>query len=110
MSGRRVHSGSGRTYHVVFNPPKVEGKHDVTGKIWDPCRRRRDHSASVWMSTISRPRPLIGFYGKEAEAGNTRYVKIDGTQPVDLVSQQLAAILGCHSGPAGRSRSPAGYE
>lgn len=57
MSGRRVHSGSGRTYHVVFNPPKVEGKDDVTGEdlVIRPTTKR-PQCASVWMSTISRPR------------------------------------------------------
>lgn len=95
MSGRRVHSGSGRTYHVVFNPPKVEGKDDVTGE--DLVIRADDEETTVRKRLDvyhQQTAPLIGFYGKEAEAGNTRYVKIDGTQPVDLVSQQLAAILG----------------
>ena len=95
MSGRRVHSGSGRTYHVVFNPPKVEGKDDVTGE--DLVIRADDEETTVRKRLDvyhQQTAPLIGFYGKEAEAGNTRYVKIDGTQPVDQVSQQLAAILG----------------
>ena len=95
MSGRRVHSGSGRTYHVVFNPPKVEGKDDVTG---EDLVIRADAEETTVRKRLDvyhqQTAPLIGFYGKEAEAGNTRYVKIDGTQPVDLVSQQLAAILG----------------
>jgi adenylate kinase len=95
MSGRRVHSGSGRTYHVVFNPPKVEGKDDVTGE--DLVIRADDEETTVRKRLDvyhQQTAPLIGFYGKEAEAGNTRYVKIDGTQPVDQVSKQLAAILG----------------
>ena len=95
MSGRRVHSGSGRTYHVVFNPPKVEGKDDVTGE--DLVIRADDEETTVRKRLDvyhQQTAPLIGFYGKEAEAGNTRYVKIDGTQPVDQVSQQLATILG----------------
>ncbi|MGN4976047.1 adenylate kinase [Aeromonas sp. 95A] len=95
MSGRRVHSGSGRTYHVVFNPPKVEGKDDVTGE--DLVIRADDEETTVRKRLDvyhQQTAPLIGFYGKEAEAGHTRYVKIDGTQPVDLVSKQLATILG----------------
>jgi adenylate kinase len=95
MSGRRVHSGSGRTYHVVFNPPKVEGKDDVTGE--DLVIRADDEETTVRKRLDvyhQQTAPLIGFYGKEADAGNTRYVKIDGTQPVDLVSKQLATILG----------------
>ena len=95
MSGRRVHPGSGRVYHVVFNPPKVEGKDDVTGE--DLVIRADDEETTVRKRLDvyhQQTAPLIGFYGKEAEAGNTRYVKIDGTQPVDQVSQQLATILG----------------
>ena len=95
MSGRRVHSGSGRTYHVVFNPPKVEGKDDVTGE--DLVIRADDEETTVRKRLDvyhQQTAPLIGFYGKEAETGNTRYVKIDGTQPVDQVSKQLASILG----------------
>ncbi len=86
-----MHTGSGRTYHVVFNPPKVEGKDDVTGE--DLVIRADDEETTVRKRLDvyhQQTAPLIGFYGKEAEAGNTRYVKIDGTQPVDQVSQQLA--------------------
>ena len=95
MSGRRVHPGSGRVYHVVFNPPKETGKDDVTGE--DLVIRADDEETTVRKRLDvyhQQTAPLIGFYGKEAEAGNTRYVKIDGTQPVDQVSKQLASILG----------------
>ena len=65
MSGRRVHLASGRTYHVVFNPPKVEGKDDVTGE--DLIQRDDDQEATV-MARLKvyhdQTEPLIDFYGK----------------------------------------------
>ena len=95
MSGRRVHPGSGRVYHVVFNPPKVEGKDDVSGEdlviraddVETTVRKRLDiyHQQTV---------PLVGYYKAEAAAGRTRYERLDGTQAVEAVSQQLATLLG----------------
>jgi adenylate kinase len=57
MAGRRAHLASGRTYHVKFNPPKVEGKDDVTGEpIWySVTTTRKKPSRSVWTSIIPRP-------------------------------------------------------
>ena len=95
MSGRRVHPGSGRVYHVVFNPPKVEGKDDVTGE--DLVIRADDEEATVRKRLDiyhQQTEPLVGYYKAEAAAGRTRYERLDGTQAVDAVSQQLAALLG----------------
>ena len=87
MSGRRVHQPSGRTYHVVYNPPKVEGKDDVTG---DKAETVLERLAIYHKQT----EPLIAYYTAEAEAGNTRYERLDGTKPVEEVSAELAKILG----------------
>ena len=95
MSGRRVHPGSGRVYHVVFNPPKVEGKEDVTGE--DLVIRADDEETTVRKRLDiyhQQTEPLVGYYKAEAAAGRTRYERLDGTQAVDAVSQQLAALLG----------------
>mgnify|MGYP000269923702 CR=1 FL=1 len=95
MSGRRVHAGSGRVYHVVFNPPKVEGKDDVTGE--DLSVRPDDEETTVRKRLDiyhQQTEPLVGYYKNEAEQGNTKYSKIDGTQQVAEVSKQLAALLG----------------
>ncbi len=95
MSGRRVHSGSGRVYHVVFNPPKEEGKDDVTGEA---LSIRPDDEETTVRKRLDiyhqQTEPLVGYYKKEAELGNPRYSKIDGTQPVAEISQQLAVLLG----------------
>ena len=95
MSGRRVHAGSGRVYHVVFNPPKEEGKDDVTGEALSI--RANDEETTVRKRLDiyhQQTEPLVGYYKKEAELGNTRYSKIDGTQQVAEISKQLAVLLG----------------
>ncbi|HBF49014.1 MAG TPA: adenylate kinase, partial [Shewanella frigidimarina] len=94
MSGRRVHSGSGRVYHVVFNPPKVEGKDDVTGE--DLSIRPDDEESTVRKRLgiyHEQTKPLVDYYGKVAAEGRTQYNKFDGTQSVTKVSEQLASVL-----------------
>ncbi|WP_455483461.1 adenylate kinase [Haemophilus parahaemolyticus] len=95
MSGRRVHQPSGRTYHVVYNPPKVEGKDDVTG---EDLIIRPDDKAETVLERLAiyhkQTKPLIAYYTAEAEAGNTRYERLDGTKSVEEVSAELAKILG----------------
>ncbi|MGL5781108.1 MAG: adenylate kinase, partial [Plesiomonas shigelloides] len=72
MSGRRVHPASGRVYHVVYNPPKVEGKDDVTGE--DLIIRADDEAETVRKRLAiyhEQTEPLVAYYTKEADAGNT---------------------------------------
>ena len=95
MSGRRVHPGSGRVYHLVCNPPKVEGKDDVTGE--DLAIRPDDVEETVRKRLAiyhEQTKPLVDFYRKDAGEGLSKYYKLDGTQSVDAVSKELAAILG----------------
>ncbi|MEJ2592834.1 MAG: adenylate kinase [Candidatus Thiodiazotropha sp.] len=94
MSGRRVHLASGRTYHVVFNPPKVAGKDDETGE--DLIQRDDDKEETVKARLKvyhDQTEPLIGFYSKEAEQGRCKYVKIEGVGSVDDIRQQIFAGL-----------------
>jgi len=90
MSGRRVHLASGRTYHVVFNPPKEEGKDDETG---EPLIQRDDDQEETVKARLKvyhdQTEPLISFYGKEADAGNCKYVKIDGVGGVEDIRNQI---------------------
>lgn len=95
MAGRRVHSGSGRVYHVVYNPPKVEGKDDETGE--DLSIRPDDEEATVRKRLgiyHEQTKPLVDYYQAEANNGNCKYLTIDGTQPVEEVSAKLASELG----------------
>jgi adenylate kinase len=95
MSGRRVHPGSGRVYHLVYNPPKVEGKDDVTGE--DLMIRDDDKEETVRKRLgvyHEQTQPLVAYYKAEADAGNTSFTTIEGTQPVEDISAKLATILG----------------
>ena len=90
MSGRRVHVASGRTYHVVFNPPKVEGKDDETGE--DLIQRDDDQEETVKARLKvyhDQTEPLIDFYTREADGGNCKYVKIDGVGGVNDIKSQI---------------------
>lgn len=94
MSGRRVHPGSGRTYHVVFNPPKVEGQDDVTGE--ELVIRPDDEEATVRKRLDiyhEQTKPLVDYYGKMAAEGNTKYSKFDGTQSVADVTAAVVEAL-----------------
>lgn len=90
MGGRRVHAGSGRVYHIVYNPPKVEGKDDETGD--DLSIRPDDEEATVRKRLgiyHEQTKPLVEYYQAEAGAGACAYLTIDGTQAVEEVSSLL---------------------
>jgi len=95
MSGRRVHLASGRTYHIVFNPPAEEGKDDVTG---EPLIQRDDDQEETVKERLKvyhdQTEPLIDFYSKEAESGNCKYVKINGIGSVEDIRDQIFNGLG----------------
>ena len=97
MSGRRVHLASGRTYHVKFNPPRVEGKDDVTGE--DLIQRADDAEATVKNRLAvyqNQTRPLVEYYSAWAargEADAPRYRKISGTGSVDDITVRALAAL-----------------
>ncbi len=94
MAGRRVHSGSGRVYHLVYNPPKVEGKDDVTG---DDLSIRPDDEESTVRKRLAiyheQTKPLVEFYQTEAKSGNCQYLTVDGTQAVEAVNALLSEKL-----------------
>jgi adenylate kinase len=95
MSGRRVHLGSGRTYHVIYNPPTAEGKDDVTGE--DLIQRDDDQEETVKARLKvyhDQTEPLITFYNKEADAGYCRYIKVDGVGGVNEIRDQIFQALG----------------
>ncbi|MDX1294815.1 MAG: adenylate kinase [Sulfurimonadaceae bacterium] len=95
MSGRRAHLASGRTYHIVYNPPKVEGKDDETG---EDLVQRDDDKEEVVLDRLrvyhEQTAPLIGYYSKEAESNAAlKYIRIDGTQPIDAVEKAIISEL-----------------
>ena len=97
MSGRRVHLASGRTYHVVFNPPKVEGKDDETGE--DLIQRDDDQEETVRKRLDvyhAQTAPLIGYYSAWAASGEAkapRYIKVNGIGKVEGVRDEIFAAL-----------------
>jgi adenylate kinase len=96
MSGRRVHLASGRTYHVVFNPPQVEGKDDATG---EPLIQRDDDKEETVRKRLQvyhdQTEPLIGYYTSWAESdpGAPRFVKVHGIGTVEEIRDRILAAL-----------------
>ena len=97
MSGRRSHPASGRTYHVKFNPPKVEGQDDVTG---EPLIQRDDDKEETVKKRLdiyhAQTEPLVQYYGnwgKSGEAGAPKYFKIAGVGSVDGIRDNCFAAL-----------------
>ena len=98
MSGRRAHVASGRTYHVKFNPPKVEGKDDVTG---EDLIQRADDAEDTVKNRLSvyknQTRPLVDYYTNWAASGDAdapRYRRISGSGSVEDITQRALAALG----------------
>lgn len=94
MSGRRVHPASGRTYHVVFNPPKQEGLDDETG---DPLMQRDDDCEDIVRKRLNvhheQTSPLVNFYREKANRGELRFSTIDGIGSVEAITSRLLEAL-----------------
>ncbi len=97
MSGRRVHLASGRTYHVVFNPPKTEGKDDVTG---EPLIQRDDDKEETVRKRLdvyhAQTEPLVNYYKTWAESGQPgapKHIRIEGVGKVEQIRDQIFAEL-----------------
>ena len=96
MSGRRAHLASGRTYHVEFNPPKVEGKDDVTGE--DLVQRDDDKEETVKKRLDvyhEQTSPLIKYYTEQSKqnGSKTKYVSVNGMQDVNDVMKDILSQL-----------------
>ncbi len=97
MSGRWVHPGSGRTYHVRFNPPKVAGKDDATGE--DLIQRDDDREETVRKRLSvyrTQTRPLVEYYSGWAARGDPRapkYRRISGVGSVEEIRNRTLAAL-----------------
>ena len=92
MSGRRVHPGSGRNYHVDFNPPKSEGVDDDTG---EPLIQREDDKPETVLKRLKvyheQTKPLSDFYTKQAEDTDLIYINVDGSKSVDEVFRSISS-------------------
>ena len=97
MSGRRVHLASGRTYHVIFNPPQITGKDDETG---EDLVQREDDQEKVVRERLKvyhqQTKPLIRYYSEWAASGDTaapRHCKINGIGSVENIREQIFTAL-----------------
>ena len=97
MSGRRSHPGSGRVYHIKFNPPKVENIDDVTGEA---LIQRDDDKAETVQNRLavyhSQTEVLLGYYNKWAQSGlpgAPKYRRISGVGPVEQIRDAAFAAL-----------------
>jgi adenylate kinase len=101
MSGRRVHPASGRTYHVTFNPPKVEGKDDVTGEALIQRDDDKEETVRKRLQVYDdQTRPLVDYYSTWATQSNTSdkvnapaYRKVSGSGNVDDITASIFAEL-----------------
>ncbi len=97
MSGRRVHLSSGRSYHLEFNPPKVEGKDDVTGE--ELVQRPDDVEDTVIKRLVvyhDQTQPLVEYYNAWATSGDAhapKCIKIPGVGGVEKIRDQIFAAL-----------------
>ena len=94
LSGRRVHPGSGRVYHLLYNPPKVEGVDDETGEPL--VQRDDDHEETVRRRLDvyqSQTSPLINFYQDMSGDDAPKYHRVPGVGSVDEIKQQVLASL-----------------
>ncbi len=95
LSGRRVHPPSGRTYHVLFNPPQREGLDDVSGEPLVQRDDDREDTVRERMGVYHRQtEPLLSFYREEERAGRIRLAIVDGQGPVEEVHNAILHLLG----------------
>ena len=90
MSGRRVHPGSGRNYHLVYQPPKNEGVDDITG---EPLIQREDdmpetvkHRLQVYQDET---KPRVAYYQSQEVKSSLNYIAVDGSRSVEKVFEDI---------------------
>lgn len=96
LSGRRAHLPSGRTYHIIYNPPKVDGKDDITG---EDLVQRDDDKEEVIKDRLSvyhdQTATLVGHYQDVAKSGENApsYHQFDGTKDINAVRDEIFSVL-----------------
>lgn len=90
MSGRRIHLASGRSYHTTFNPPKVDGKDDLTG---EDLIQRSDDKPDVIKKRLevyfNETEPMLDFYKNK----DIQFFEIDASEPVKAVTEKILKII-----------------
>jgi len=96
MSGRRVHQDSGRSYHLIYNPPKIEGKDDETG---EELIQRADDKEEIVKDRLNvyheQTQPLVDYYqGQADKIESLQYIRVDGTLDIGVVQETIISKLG----------------
>ena len=91
MSGRRVHPGSGKNYHIEYNPPVEDGIDDDTG---EPLIQREDDKPETVLKRLEvyhdQTKPLSEFYMNKSANSDLRYFSVDGSNSVELVFKEIS--------------------
>ena len=94
MSGRRVHPGTGKNYHIDFNPPKIDGLDDETG---EPLIQREDDKPETVLKRLevyhSQTKPLTNFYKNLSNDGHLKLFKVDGSETVEDVFKNIVSQI-----------------
>ncbi len=94
MAGRRAHLSSGRTYHVKYNPPKVEGVDDETG---EQLVQRDDDKEDTVRNRLSvyhdQTKPLVDFYSDKTKSSDLKYISIEGSGKLSDITQKIFRAL-----------------
>lgn len=94
MSGRRVHPGSGRNYHIDFNPPTENGLDNETG---ESLIQREDDKPETVLKRLDvyheQTKPLSEFYSKQSSNSDLKYITVDGSQSVEKVFEDISNEL-----------------
>lgn len=94
LSGRRVHLSSGRTYHVLYNPPKNKGLDDVTGEELAHRDDDKEEIIHKRLETYQKfTKPLINFYQSQAKKGDVKYHEISGLGSVKDINSKILSAL-----------------
>ena len=94
MTGRRVHLDSGRTYHIIYNPPKIDGLDDLTG---EPLVIRNDDQEETVKKRLKvyheQTAPLKEYYNRESQISDLIYCVFDATKSVEVLHQEIEKVL-----------------
>ena len=94
MTGRRVHLDSGRTYHIIYNPPKIDGLDDLTG---EPLVIRNDDQEETVKKRLKvyheQTAPLKEYYNRESQISDLIYCVFDATKSVETLHQEIEKVL-----------------
>ncbi|PJE80802.1 Adenylate kinase [invertebrate metagenome] len=94
LAGRRMHPGSGRTYHMVYNPPKTDGKDDITGETLIQRDDDREDTVRNRLDVYHKQTaPLVDFYQTMQGVDAPHYDRIDGCDSVEAIHDKIHQVL-----------------